>query len=178
MAGVENGLPSFLAGNHFVPNISHPDITFLDHDKTAVITNVDNDAAQCVIGNNVYNDGQHDVRMNLSYLPPGFHAWIGMTGCDDPPLNAPYPHEGLSGWSVNLPHYVEQSGVILFYNNLGKPWQSGDKIDLHLDLGTHTLRLHHLRSGKSHTIRNVNGPQRLFIAMTTSGTAISLVNSN
>ena len=61
-----------------------------------------------------------------------------------------------------------------FNNRLSRPWTSGDVFHLHIDCERRTLRACHSPSGQSHTIQDVTGAQRLFIAVSKLETAISI----
>ena len=175
MASGENLLQQLAADDGFDPMFSHPDITFADNSRTAILTNVDNDKIQCAVGRNVYYVGEHDIRIRLDYLPRrGVIAWIGMTSSHDIPINKAYPHPGMSGWSVESPFYFGMNAGIQHNNDLGKPWRTGDLLHLHLDCEKKTLRLFHSRTGKGQTIGNVVGAQRIFIAMSTLDTEIAI----
>ena len=59
--------------------------------------------------------------------------------------------------------------------DLAQPLVPGHVIHTHLDFKNHMLCAHHERTGKTHTVHDVEEPQRLLIAMNRLGTAIALV---
>ena len=177
MGGLES-LLYYIPGDMFDSKRCHPAITLANDGRSASVKDDAQDSTQCVMGSNTYNWGEHDIQIRLDNLTDTGTAWIGMTSNPDPRLDRFYAQVGLSAWYVKCPLHVLPDGATTVHDNCGKPWITGDIIDLHLDCENQTLRAHHLRSGKSHTIHNVIGPVRLFIAMRLPGTAISLVHTD
>ena len=178
MASLEIASPHLIPGDRFDAEHCHPEITLGNDNRSASVKDDAEDSTQCVIGSNTYLVGEHEIRIRLDDLTGFGTAWIGMTSIPDPELDQLYTHGGLSAWCVKIPMQILPDGGTLANESCGNPWITGDVIALHLDCENHTLRAQHLRSGATHTIHNVIGPQRLFIAMRLPGTAISLVHSS
>ena len=176
MAASGNELPPLVAGDEFDRQFCHNDIELVNHSKTAVLEDVDIGEARYVMGRNIYHFGEHDIRLRLDNVSRPYSGWIGMTNTPQIPIHYPAKHDFI-GWCMYSAYYVNAYGVLSLNSDLGKPWITGDVLHLHLDREHHTLRLNHLRSGKSHTILNVMGAQRLFVEMRNSWTAISLVDN-
>ena len=134
------------------------------------------DRPVCVLGIKMYIDGQHDVHIRLDEVNYSQPVVIGMTSNPDPPLDEFIHFPGLRGWHSHCLSGVAKNGEIEFEIDVGQPWENGDFVRLHLDCGMHTLSVCHERTGKSHTHHYVTGAQSLFISMTATGTAVSLIS--
>ena len=175
MAVIQNGLPPIMAGDAFDPGCSHLEVNFSNSNKTATLIDDFFDFTQCVLGCNKYVVGEHDIRIRLDNISANNHSFIGTTGRLNPILNDVFPFPGFSLWNITDRWCFTPDGIPHEIDDLGRPWISGDVLHLHLDCENHTLRISHLRTGSSHTIFNVIGVQRFFIAMTTEGSEFSLI---
>ena len=175
MGGLLNGLRHAPAGDEFDVENSHPNITLENNRRTARVTNISNDnVTQVVMGRDTYNVGRHFFRFRLDNIPEKSNTWIGTTSNHSAPLNQVSHLQGHSISHVEVPVYMERGSGVDFYCDISRPWRTGDVIVLKLDCENHTLSVYHEPSGMSHTIHNVTGPQRLYLAMGTLNTAISL----
>ena len=175
MGGLLNRLTHAPAGDEFDVENSHPNITLENNRRTARVTNISNDdVIQVVMGRDTYNVGRHFFRFRLDNIPEECDTWIGTTSNHSAPLNQVSQLQGHSLSHVDVPVYMERGSGVDFYCDISRPWRTGDVIVLKLDCENHTLIVYHEPSGMSHTIHNVTGPQRLYLAMGTLNTAISL----
>ena len=165
-------------GDEFVAENSHPNITLENNRRTARVTNISNDEfTQVVTGRDTYSVGRHSFRFRLDNIPEKCDTWIGTTSNHSAPLNQVSQLQGHTIWHVRIPAYINRRSrahLVHFYGDLGRPWRTGDVIVLTLDCENHTLSVHHEPSGMYHTMHNLMGPQRLYLAMGTLNTAISL----
>ena len=180
MAGVQSGGitdQDVQAGEFFAAQDRHPGIALTNHGRTAtVVSNIVLGITTCsVLGGNIYDADEHDIRIQLDNVPDFCYAWIGTTNKRKLPLNLGSREPGFSGWNGRYTHQIHTSGVLANNVDVGQPWLSGDVLRLHLNCDSLTLRVHHERTGKSHTISDVTGPQRLFITMTAKDTSISIL---
>ena len=177
MEYVGNGSHQLIPGDMFDAHFCHHDISLVNDSRSAVVEVVDIDPTHCVMGRNIYSFGGNNIYIRLDNLPDYFIAWIGMTCNPDPPLDNVHSQESFIGWRVHSSSFIDNRGEVDEYNDLGKPWISGDVIHLHLDCALRVLTVHHMRSGKTHSIETSVGEQRLFIALGELGTAVSFVNN-
>ena len=164
-------------GDQFDAENSHPNITLENNRRTARVTNIVNDVTQVVMGRDTYNVGGHFFRFRLDNVPEYCDTWIGTTSNHLAPLNQVLHQQGHSVWNVQLPFHVNGSAggdEPQFHADIGRPWRTGDLIVMNLDCENQKLSVYHERSGMSHTIHNMTGPQRVFLAMGSLNTAISL----
>ena len=163
------------AGEFFHAN-HHPGVALTNLSRTAKVVS-NSSFGMCVLGANRYDAGEHDIRIRLHNVREDTVslAWIGMTNNPRPLLEFLVEDPGLSAWNWRLPRQIMSNGVLVNNVDVGQPWQSGDVLRLNLDCDSQTLCIHHERTGKSHTINNVTGPQRLFISMTHRNTAVSIL---
>ena len=178
MGGLLSGLWHVPVEDEFDADRSHPNITLENNRRTARVTNISRgEVAQVVMGRDTYNVGRHLFRFRLDNIPVNCSTWIGTTSNNSPPLNDVRHHQGHTVWHVLLPLQMNgpNSGdEFKFHEGLSRPWRTGDVIVLKLDCENHTLIVYHEPSGMSHTIHNVTGPQRVFLAMRPLNTTISL----
>ena len=159
----------------FNPAKCHPDITLGDDNRTATLTD-EEENDRCVLGATSYTTGQHDIRIRLDDVQEQSGIIIGMTSNNDPPLDT-YAHSpGLSAWfGMDTCHFIPSDGDFRWSGDAGQPWQNGDILHLHLDCQQHTLSAHHGHTSKTHTIHDVIGELRLFVSMDRSGQKVSII---
>ena len=178
MGGLLNRLWHAPVGDECDVENSHPNITLENNRRTARVTNIsDDDVTQVVMSRDTYSVGRHSFRFTLDNIPEKCDTWIGTTSNHSAPLIQVSELQGHSISHVRVPVYIEgqsEGHLVDFYGDLGRPWKTGDVIVLKLDCENHTLIVYHEASGMSHTIHNVTGPQRLYLATGTLNTAISL----
>ena len=164
------------AGEFFNAENHHRSVSLTNHSRTATVVSVSN-SGMCVLGDKIYDAGKHDIRIRLHNVREDIVslAWVGMTNDPNPPSDLFLHYPGLNAWNWRFPYLINASGVLLDDVDVGQPWLSGDVLRLHLDCNSRTLRVQHERTGKSDTINNVTGPQRLFISMTHRNTAVSIL---
>ena len=157
----------YVVGDTFDPDKSHPAIELDDAGLFAMFPLRFGDGLNwstvCLLGSNRYRTGQHDLFVDLDDLEGVRFVSVGMTSNTGPSLHHPLHAPGHSAWYCGYPGN-EDSRDKLFDGNVGQPWITGDVIHLHLDCERHTLFAWHERTGKTQSIRNVTGTQRLFIS--------------
>ena len=158
----------------FNPAKCHPGITLTNSNCTATVTGDTRD--QCVVGATTYATGQHDIRIRMDSGADLDFVLIGMTNQPDPPLDEDSHSPGLSAWAAWCAmHIIPSSEEWQDGGDVGQEWMPGDILHLHLDCQQHTLSASHERTGKTHTIHDVTGDQRLFIGLYNSGGTVSII---
>ena len=121
-------------------------------------------AIRYILGDAIYAMGQHEVRFILDNVEDFLVANIGMTSYPSPPMDNAFHSPGLSSWYAYESWHISPNDGLQMEGDVGQPWINGDVIYISLDCLEHKLCMRHGRIGKTHTIYDVTGHQRLFIS--------------
>ena len=150
------------------PVIGFRNISVTDNGRTVSIMNTLRSFQwNYLIGNVTYEEGEHDIYVILERIPSLCRGWIGMT-CNFTTTRSVLGN-GVLVWSISSTKHVRSGNICDV--DLGQPWQSGDKLHLHLDVDLQSLCIVHMRTKKTHTICYIVRCQRLFMPVKTDNEA-------
>ena len=158
----------------FFPRYRKPNIYLTDSGRTASVVNSWGSENRHLLGALIYYRGEHDIYLILKTLPPRCSGWVGMTNNDKALLQL--TDSGFLTWCLNFKLHINSGSCVEV--DLGQPWQSGDKLHLHLDVDLRSLSILHLRTQKRHTVGYISGHQRLYVCVQTEDVAIITLSKN
>ena len=158
----------------FFPRYGNLNIYLTDNGRTASVTNSWGSGYRHLLGNVIYERGEHDIYVIFKELPPRCSGWIGMN--NNVKTLFQLTDSGFLTWCLNYKLHINSGTCVEV--DLGQPWQSGDKLHLHLDVDLRSLSILHLRTNKRHTVGYISGYQRLYVCVQTEDKAIITLSRN